>query len=215
MKSQRSLVIYITVVLLLITFATILAANSIISRATEGKIYSDVNKIPYNKAGLLLGTSKFLKNGAVNPFYSNRIAAAVELIKAGKIKYLIISGDNSRNDYNEPQQMKEDLIRQGVDSVVLYLDYAGFRTFDSMIRLREIFGQTKVTVISQPFHNERAIYIASKNGINAIAYNAQDVGDKAGFKVLLREKLARVKVFIDVLTDKQPKFLGQKVHLPE
>jgi SanA protein len=212
---RRRLFLYLLLVALLIFVGIIIAANVIINKATEGKLYSDVKKIPYNKTGILLGTSKFLSNGAVNPFYSNRIKAAADLIRAGKIKYLVISGDNSRKDYNEPQQMKDDLIKQGIDSTVLYLDYAGFRTFDSMIRLKEIFGQTQVTVISQPFHNERAIYIGSKNGIAAIGYNAQDVGDQAGFKVQLREKFARVKVFIDALTGKQPKFLGEKVQLPE
>ena len=215
MKRRRNLLVYILVILLLITTGAILAANSIINKATEGKLYSEVQKIPYNKTGLLLGTSKLLANGKLNPFYSNRIAAAVELIRAGKIKYLVISGDNSRKDYNEPQQMKEDLIQQGVDSTRLYLDYAGFRTFDSMIRLKEIFGQRKVTVISQPFHNERAIYIASRYGIDAIGFNANDVTDKAGVKVQVREKFARVKVFIDALTDKQPKYLGEKVQIPE
>ena len=215
MKRRRNLLIYILFILLLITIGVVLAANSIISKASEGKLYSEVQKIPYNKTGLLLGTSKLLPSGKANPFYSNRIAAAVELIKAGKIKYLVISGDNSRNDYNEPQQMKEDLIQQGIDSTKLYLDYAGFRTFDSMIRLKEIFGQKKVTVISQPFHNERAIYIASGYGIDAIGFNARDVSEKAGFKVQLREKFARVKVFIDALTDKQPKYLGKKVQIPE
>jgi SanA protein len=110
--------------------------------------------------------------------------------------------------------MRLDLISAGIDSAVIYLDYAGFRTFDSMVRLKEIFSQDSVTVISQQFHNERAIYIASQEGIAAIGFNAKDVSKKFGFRVQLREKFARVKVFVDYLTGKNPKFLGAKVAIP-
>ena len=198
-----------------LSIAAIFICNAIITNAAKGKLFSDAQSLPYNKAGLLLGTGKFLGSGATNPYYQYRIDAATALIRAGKVSYLVISGDNSRKDYNEPQQMKDDLVKNGIDSTVIFLDYAGFRTFDSMIRLKEIFGQTSVTVISQPFHNERAIYIASRNGIAAIGYNARDVSQDFGWKVQLREKLARVKVFVDNLINTKPKYLGDPVILPE
>lgn len=163
---------------------------------------------------MLLGTSKYIPGGRLNLYYHFRIEAAVALVKAGKIKYLVISGDNSRKDYNEPELMRQDLIAAGVDSSIIYLDYAGFRTFDSMVRLKEIFSQTAVTVISQPFHNQRAIYIASREGINAIGFNATDVDGNVGFKVQAREKLARVKMFLDFWLGSKPKYLGKKIALP-
>src|SRR4051812_11363691 len=123
--------------------------NRIIDNAAKGKLYSNVYDIPYNKVGLLLGTSKYLENGQINAYYLYRIEAAANLIKSGKIKYVIVSGDNSQKDYNEPAIMKADLITAGVDSSVIFLDYAGFRTFDSMVRLKEIFSQDSATVISQ------------------------------------------------------------------
>jgi SanA protein len=126
---------------------------------------------------------------------------------------MIISGDNGRPEYNEPEMMREDLIKAGIDSTRLYLDYAGFRTFDSIARLKEVFGQDSVTVVSQLFHNERAIFIASKEGIVANGYNARDRPGGEGF--YLREKLARVKVFVDYLIATKPKFLGNKVVLPD
>src|SRR5215212_6327852 len=212
---KKKFIIYFILFLLFISMVSIYAANSIIINACKGKLYSNIEAIPYNKTGLLLGTGKFLSGGSVNPYYAYRLTAARDLIKTGKIKYLVISGDNSRKDYNEPQEMRNDLVRQGIDSTIIFLDYAGFRTFDSMIRLKEIFGQTSVTVISQPFHNERAIYIASKNGIDAIGFNAHDVGKNVGLKVQLREKFARVKVFIDQFFGKKPKYLGKKIELPE
>ncbi len=191
-------------------------SNKTIIENAEGKLFSDVNKIPYNKVGLLLGTTKYTKiAGFYNPYYTNRIEATNKLLKAGKIKYVIISGDNGRKDYNEPELMRADLIKSGVDSTKIYLDYAGFRTLDSIIRLKEIFGQDSVTVISQRFHNERAVYIASKEGIFATGFNAKDVTVAQGLKTQLREKLARVKVFLDYFFGTKSKFLGKKIRIPE
>ena len=194
--------------------AVIFFCNKAVADAAKGKVYADVKTIPYNRVGLLLGTSKLGRTGHNNPFYDNRITAAAQLIKAGKIKYLIISGDNGRKDYSEPEAMRTDLMHAGIDSSIIYLDYAGFRTFDSVIRLKEIFGQDSVTIISQQFHNERAVYIASRQGITAIGYNAKDVSKVQGFRTLLREKLARVKVILDFWFGKKPKFLGSKIIIP-
>jgi len=206
---------FLVFILFILACIIIFAADAAIHNSAKGKLYSDVNTIPQRKVGLLLGTSKFLANGYRNYYYSYRIDAAEALLKSGKIKYLIISGDNSRKEYNEPEAMKQDLVSRGIDSNLIYLDYAGFRTFDSMIRLREIFGQSSATVISQPFHNERAIFIAGKEDIDAIGFNARDVGTRVGIRVMIREKLARVKVFVDYLTNKKPKFLGPKVSIPD
>lgn len=204
---------------ILLFFTTLIVSgificNLLIERYSKGRLYTSLSAIPYNKTGLLLGTGKYLKGGQLNPYYLYRIEAASALIQAGKIKYLIISGDNSTANYDEPTDMRTDLIASGVDSALIYLDYAGFRTFDSMVRAREIFGQTALTVISQPFHNARAIYIAHRENINAIAFNAQDVQGANATKVQLREKFARVKVFIDYLVGIQPKFLGPPVIIP-
>ena len=185
-----------------------------VSLAARGKTYSDVTKVLYHHVGLLLGTAKYLGNGTVNLYYSYRIEAAVKLLSAGKVDYLVISGDNSRKDYNEPETMRADLLAAGVDSSRIFLDYAGFRTFDSMVRLKAIFSQDTATVISQPFHNERALFIAEREGITAVGFNAQDINAPAGLRTQLREKLARVKVFADYLFHAKPKFLGSKVSIP-
>lgn len=104
--------------------------------------------------------------------------------------------------------MKNELVKRGVAEDKIYLDYAGFRTLDSVVRMEKIFGQHRFTVISQDFHNRRAIYIAQAKGLQAIGYNAQDVDAYSGFKTQLREKFARVKLFMDLYTNKSPKFLG-------
>jgi SanA protein len=211
---KRRLILLSLAALILFALLAIFVCNELVENAAEGKLYSNASELPYNKVGLLLGTAKHLQGGFENPYYRYRIDAALEVLRAGKITYIVVSGDNSTKEYNEPQMMRDDLIKAGIDSSVIYLDYAGFRTFDSMVRLREIFSQDAVTVISQRFHNERALFIASREEIEAVGFNARDVSSSAGFKVQVREKLARVKVFVDYLFSNEPKFLGEKVVIP-
>jgi SanA protein len=165
------------------------------------------------KVGLLLGTSKNLKNGNKNDFFFNRIDATVQLFKSGKIKNVIISGDNSKKNYNEPLDMKVELVRNGIPDSVIYLDYAGFRTLDAVVRAKEIFGQSSYIVISQKFHNERAVYLARKYGIDAYGYNAKEVTAYKGFKTKLRELFARDKMFLDLMFGVKPKFMGERIIL--
>jgi SanA protein len=212
--SKRKILLFSFLLVGAIVLMCIYLCNRIIENTAKGKLYSNVREIPFNKVGILLGTSKYLASGEINAYYSYRIDAAASLIKTGKIRYIIVSGNNNGNGYNEPAQMKADLIEAGIDTSIIFPDYAGFRTFDSMIRLKEIFSQDSVTVISQAFHNARALFIASKEGIEAIGFNAKDVNITGSFWVQVREKLARVKVFIDYLTGNKPKFLGNKVHIP-
>ena len=188
-------------------------ANYKINSFSEQYIFNTTDTLPECKTAVLLGTSKFMRNGTKNYFFYNRIKAAETLLKSGKAKYIIISGDNSLSYYNEPEDMKKELMKAGIPDSVIYLDYAGFRTFDSMIRAKEVFGQTKFIVVSQQFHNERAVFIARKYGIEAYGYNAEDVDAYSGFKTKVRELFARVKVFVDVYTNKKPKFLGEKINI--
>lgn len=203
--------LYIGIAIVILCISSIIVCNRKIKTYTASKIYTEVGTIPMNRVGLLLGTSPKLKNGNNNLYFDYRILAAIELYKAGKIKYILISGDNRREEYNEPEEMKKALMQKGVPEKFIYLDYAGFRTLDSVVRAKEVFGQNQLTIISQRFHNERAIYLAEKNGINAIGYNAKDVNAYAGLKTNIRELLARVKMFIDLAIDKQPHFLGEKI----
>lgn len=173
---------------------------------TRYQVYDSVNAIPKNKVGLLLGTGKYAASGNINLFYKYRIDAVVKLYKAGKIEYILVSGDNSRKDYDEPTDFKKDLIAKGIPEDRIFLDYAGFRTLDSVVRAKEIFGQTSITIISQKFHNQRAIYIAKQFGIDAVGFNAKDV-----YNSHFREYLARSKASLDLVFNVQPKFLGEKI----
>jgi SanA protein len=203
----------VPVVTVLVIFLLIFCNNSIKS-FSAAYLYRDVTSIPKNKTGLLLGTSKKLPDGRENLYFNYRIDAAFELLQAKKIDYLIISGDNGTDDYNEPRDMKDELVSKGIPDSVIFLDYAGFRTLDAVVRCKEIFSQRAITVISQKFHNERAVYIARHKDIEAIGFEAKDVDKYHGFKTRIREYFARVKVFIDLfLLHTGPRFLGEKIEI--
>lgn len=167
-----------------------------------------------HQVGLVLGTSKYTKDGRINLFYKNRLDAAVQLYRSNKIEKVLVSGDNGTLAYNEPRMMFEDLVEAGIPASDIYLDYAGFRTFDSVIRAKKVFKQDNFLIISQQFHNERALFIARKNGIEATAYNAKGLSFAFSPKTYLREKLARVKAVLDVhLLGTSPKYLGNTIDI--
>jgi len=186
----------------------ILACDIIIEQNAKGRIYTNAADVPNVSAALVLGTSPTV-NGRVNLFYKYRMEAAAALWKAGKVKYIIVSGDNSTVNYDEATFMRNTLHDLGVPDSVITLDYAGFRTLDSVVRAYWVFGQKNIVIVSQEFHNERAIYLADQFGINAVGLNAKDVPGNSGWKTMLREYLARVNAVLDVhLLGTTPKFPG-------
>ena len=182
-----------------------------IEYSAKNNIYSEIKSIPKHKVGLVLGTSKFLKNGGINPYYSKRIKATIELYQHNKIEFVLVSGDNGHTSYDEPTTFKNDLIEAGIPAQKIFLDYAGFRTLDSIVRAKQIFGQTDLTIISQKFHIERAIYLASHYGIDADGYIAGNYTKRSSMRLRIREKLARTKAVLDVILNVGPKFLGEKI----
>ena len=193
--------------------AITLAANYFIENNSRGKTFNHADDIDKKKVGLVLGTTKYLNNGTVNLYFKHRINATVELYESGKIDFVLVSGDNGSKDYDEPSDFKDELISRGIPEDRIFLDYAGFRTLDSVVRAKEIFGQDELVIISQRFHNERAIFIAEKHGIAAVGFNAKDVSSRYGLRVQIREYLARVKVYVDVIFRVKPKFLGEKIEI--
>ncbi|QQX75510.1 MULTISPECIES: vancomycin high temperature exclusion protein [Aequorivita] len=189
----------------------IICLDTYVLLETENQTFQSTEEIPHNRVGLLLGTSKFIANGDINLYCLFRIRAAVELFKAGKIDFILVSGDNGRIGYNEPLLFKKDLIQLGIPEEKIVLDYAGFSTLDSVLRAQKIFGLNRFTVISQSFHNERAIFLAKQKGIAAIGFNAETVAGKYSAKTELREYLARIKACLDIVFDSRPKYLGEKI----
>lgn len=202
---------YLTFLMLLFVYS--LLANLLIIKTSNKHLFSSTEEIPKNKIGLLLGTGKYAADGSVNLFYKYRIEAAEKLYKSGKIEAILVSGDNSRVDYDEPTAFKEDLISKGIPADKIFLDYAGFRTLDSVIRAKKIFGLDEFTIISQRFHNQRAVFIASKYNIKIVAFNAQGVNNNYSIKTRVREYLAKTVASIDILIQTEPKYLGNPITL--
>jgi SanA protein len=192
---------------LLLIFLTAYADFSITAES-QAYVTSELREVPEMKVGLLLGTSRNLGNGKPNAFFFNRIAAAVDLYKNGVIQYILVSGDNSSADYNEPKDMRDELVLRGVPVGAILLDYAGFRTLDSVIRARDVFGYRRYIIISQRFHTERAVFLARRSGIDAHGYNAAEVRAYGGFKTKVREFFARGKVYLDLWFGVEPHFPG-------
>jgi len=197
----------------LIFSAIFLLVSNWLVASYSSECYSNVNDVPSKKVGLVLGTIKHLKNGQVNLYYQYRVNAAVQLYNNGKIKYVLISGDNSTKNYDEPSTFKNDLIARGIPESKIFLDYAGFRTLDSIVRANKVFLEDDFIIVSQAFHNERALFIAKHKRIKACAFNAKNVTAKYGLKTNLREKLARVKAVLDIITFTKPKYLGKTISI--
>jgi SanA protein len=200
---------------LLVAAGCLLFAMRRISSVSEPFVKARVAELPNVRVGLVLGCAPRTRDGRRNLFFERRIAAAVELFRAGRVQYLLLSGDNSKTDYDEPSDMRRALVQAGVPSARLVLDHAGFRTLDSVVRAKEVFGLTEVIVVSQQFHNERAVYLARARGLNAFAFNAQEVGGREGTWMATREAFSRLCAILDVrLLHTAPRFLGPREIVP-
>ncbi len=194
----------------------ILFSNFHIQSTTSEYIHHSMDSLPHNRVGLVLGTSQYLRGGGTNPYFRYRIEAAARLYRSGKIDYVIVSGDNSVHSYNEPQGMQHALEARGLPAEHIFPDYAGFRTLDSVVRCKEVFGQESVTIVTQEFHGRRAVFIARRKGLDAVAFAAGSVPAEFGVRVLIRELFAKVKAVMDVYIFRtEPRFLGEPVRIPE
>lgn len=187
--------------------------DTIVESTSNGVVFNNIEDVPVKQTALVLGTSYKTRNGYINPYFQHRMEAAAALYKSGRVRYIIVSGDNGRKTYDESSDMKAVLMSLGVPENVIFLDYAGFRTLDSVVRCKAIFNQDDVVIVSQEFHNQRAVFLSQVKGINAVGYNAKDIHMKYGFAVHVREKLARVKAVLDIVMGKEPKFYGPKVDI--
>lgn len=199
--------------ILVALFLLLWLANQVISHERQ-YTYDDVEKVPYNKVAVVLGTSKYLTSGGLNQYFQNRIDATVSLWLTGKIKQIIVSGDNATISYNEPREMRRELLKRGIPASAIYSDYAGFRTLDSILRAHGVFGQARFTVVSQRFQNERAIFLARHHELDVIGFNAPDVDAYTGFKTRFREFFARLWCLFDVyIWERQPRFMGEQIEV--
>jgi SanA protein len=187
-------------------------ADGVCQRAAQGRIFRTVDAVPQNNVGLVLGTSKTTLRGSPNLHFKQRIAAAAALYRSGKVKHLLVSGDNHRKGYDEASDMRDALVLEGVPTNAITCDYAGFRTLDSVVRAKMVFELTRCTVVSEEFHCPRALWIARQHGLEAVAFAAPDVSSwQWSVRAKIREALARVWCGLDLyVLHRGPRFPGPR-----
>ena len=200
-------------VLIGLLLLTVLGLDRWMSWKTAPYIYDELQDLPYRQVGVVLGTAKYYRTGVINQYYRYRIQGAINAYNSGKVNYLLLSGDNALQSYNEPMTMRKDLIAAGVDPSDIVLDYAGFRTLDSIVRTRKVFDTNDFIIITQRFHCERALFIALHMGIQAQCYAVPSPKDM--LSVRIREFAARFGALADLyIFKREPRFLGPLVPIP-
>lgn len=206
---NRSRVLASIVGLALLALGSVWWADRTCRAAAIGRIYREASRVPRNDVALVLGTGKLTASGRPNLHFTQRINAAVELYRAGKVQHLLVSGDNHVASYDEPTDMRNALVAAGIPTNAITCDYAGFRTLDSVVRANSVFGLKRFTIVTEEFHCPRALWIARQHGLNAVAYAAPDLTARWSARVKAREALARVLCGLDLYVfNRAPKFPG-------
>jgi SanA protein len=192
----------------------IAACNCWLLAANSGRIFPAGADVPVRKVAIVLGTAPRVGRGK-NPFFEGRMDAAARLWRVGKVRHLLVSGDNSTRDYDEPTAMRDALIARGVPARAITLDYAGFRTLDSLVRAREVFGLRDIIVVTDDWHQPRALFLAAAAGLDALGASSAELPWSLSAKTRIREWLSRVKAVADICVLRtKPRFLGESVRLP-
>ncbi|MGQ0697157.1 MAG: SanA/YdcF family protein [Panacagrimonas sp.] len=189
----------------------VLLCNRWVINSTDAYLYTNSALLPENDVGLVLGTSSYTREGEANPQFYGRVDAAVQLYRQGKVKHLIVSGANPDSTYNEPRRMWQELTKAGIPAKDITMDFAGFRTLDSLARAKEVFNLSRVTLITQRYHAYRAIFLGKKMGMRVVAFVAPaNASGEFGNRSPPREVFARVKAVLDLFVlSTKPRFLGQ------
>jgi SanA protein len=196
---------------LLVAAGAVVLSDRACQAAAENHIFRSVTAVPSNEVALVLGTGKLTAQGRPNLHFTQRIKAAAALYHSGKIRHLLVSGDNHVMGYDEPSDMRDALAAAGVPTNAITCDYAGFRTLDSVVRAKEVFGLSRLTIVSEEFHCPRALWIAEQHGLQAVAFAAPDLNFRWSARVKLRECLARAWCGFDLyVLHRDPKFSGPR-----
>ena len=194
---------------LLLLVIGVVVINLWILQKTHARIEHEVPLCAMQPVGLVFGTAQWLREGGTNPYYQARMETSAELLRLHRVQHLLLSGDNRTRYYNEPISMWRSLRHRNVSDAHMTLDYAGFSTFDSVVRAKEVFGADRLMLISQGWHLPRALFIAEVMGIEATGCAVPDDGVEGEWRLRLREWLARAATFGDLYVwGRKPYFLG-------
>lgn len=192
----------------------VVASNAWVERsasAWSGYHVAQAAEVPQRPVAIVLG-ARVLPDGTVSGPLEDRLATALALYAAGRVEYILVSGDNGRRDYDEVNAMQAWLVARGVPVSAIYLDHAGFRTFDTMHRARRVFGVEAAIVCTQAYHVPRSVFLARRAGIDAIGVAADQRVYPLAHRDQRRERLARTKAVIDTLNPfARPRHLGDPI----
>lgn len=207
-------ILRLSLALVFFSVVAVLLINLWILQATEYSIFSDLKNIPVKQAVLVLG-SRVYSTGQVSTILADRLDASIDLYKAQKVQKILVSGDHGTDGYDEANAMRKYLLKKEIPIEDIFMDHAGFDTYDSVYRAKEVFQAESLVIVSQAFHVPRALMIAQGLSLDAVALTADRHSyPRAGeIRTDLRESLARVKAFFDVLFSSKPKFLGEPIPL--
>ncbi|MGO4771055.1 vancomycin high temperature exclusion protein [Flavobacterium sp. W22_SRS_FK3] len=207
MKKYFKIALYLFILVLIL----ILGVNSHIKSATRKDIHHSLRRFPKNDVGIIFGAG--INGNQPGKYLKDRLDAGILLYKAKRINKILLSGDNGSDEYDELTVMKNYCFQHGVDTTKIFIDYAGFDTYSTMYRAKHIFKIEKATLISQKYHLNRAVYIGQELGIKSAGY-AANKGEYKGYKyVCFREYLSTFKSFLDVLRNREPRFLGNSIDI--
>lgn len=197
--------------LVLLAAALLLVTNLWVLGQTGERIEHKLAQCPAEQVGIVFGTSHWTRSGRRNPYFEARMSASASLLRLGRVEHLLLSGDNRTLSYNEPIAMWRDLRGREVPEAAMTLDYAGFSTFDTLARAREVFGVERALLITQGWHLPRALFIAESMGIEAQGCAVVEHDAKGQWRLAAREWVARLAMLGDLyLWKREPHFLGPR-----
>ena len=205
-KKKLSIFFWLISLFVILGIVGVLGCNLWVVKSTEGRVYREVSGVlgaeeaPGEKwpVGMVLGTSKKVDADTPNPYFENRLKTASELLKSGTVEKLLVSGHRDSKYYDETRDMIARLLELGVPEDKIVADDRGARTFYSVYRAKEAYGFTDLVIVTDDFHVSRALFIADRFGINAVALESERVDTSYSRGVRTRELLARVRAVIDL-----------------
>ncbi|MCR5126438.1 MAG: YdcF family protein [Treponema sp.] len=213
-KSILKKLILPVAILACISVITIIAINAYMILSTKDLIHTDYADVPERYVAIVPGAMVY-KNNVISHVYRDRIAGGMELLKNGTVQKVLVSGDHGRKDYDEENAARLYIRKiYKADENLIFMDHAGFSTYETMYRARDVFCVKDAVIVTQRFHLYRSLYIAKKLGINAVGYDAPELNrfrKALHLKWEIRESLARVKTFFLVLFNAQPTYLGEEI----
>lgn len=199
----------VCIAILSVGILVVTLSNFLVVSRNRDHLYTDLAAVPARDVGVVFGAAPYLRDGRANLHFAYRIEAASRLYHSGKVRHLLVSGDNHRRDYDEPTAMKDALIAKGVPAEAITCDYAGFRTLDTVARAKDVFGLNSCVLITQRYHNTRALEVARAYDIDTVGFCTRDVPTLHRMQTEIREVAARTVAVLDLYVwHRGPRFDG-------